>query len=329
MSGVTIVNAAGEAVSQSKFVYDNDGIRVRKTEQEGVFVLLGDTNLDGTVNNDDVPSFVQAVENDPSLIDPLTLIAADLNEDGLIDFDDGLLLGEILSGNATPTYVAINTPGSPTLYVVDKNNPTGYAQTLEEGVDADNDGQLDPDEIEKTYVLGHDVIAQANRPATGPGLDPLNLSFSPDTWLSFETPGQPDLNDSGETDATVTGNPSVVSGGIVGDYALRLDGSEPGQGIDLGTASQVGQLSLGLWFQPEADLVESSLIYIAGQAYEITVTVETDTAADELTLRLTVDNGPGGTTHTYTQTIAWTPGQWVHLGFANNQADIAICPHDD
>ncbi len=48
-----------------------------------------------------------------------------------------------------------------TIYVVDKNNPTGYAQVLEEGADTDGEGDLDASEVDKSYVIGHDVIAQA------------------------------------------------------------------------------------------------------------------------------------------------------------------------
>jgi len=47
---------------------------------------------------------------------------------------------------------------------LDTNNYTGYAQVLEEGVDADGNGRLDVEEITasggKTFTLGHDAIAQ-------------------------------------------------------------------------------------------------------------------------------------------------------------------------
>lgn len=53
-----------------------------------------------------------------------------------------------------------------TIYHIDPNNHTGYAQVLEEGVDDNDDGKLDPNEIDKSYTLGHDVIAQAVDAAT-------------------------------------------------------------------------------------------------------------------------------------------------------------------
>ncbi|REK19373.1 MAG: RHS repeat-associated core domain-containing protein [Planctomycetota bacterium] len=53
-----------------------------------------------------------------------------------------------------------STNGETTVYHVDPRNLTGYAQVLEEGVDAGADGRLDAAEIAKTYTLGHDVVAQ-------------------------------------------------------------------------------------------------------------------------------------------------------------------------
>jgi RHS repeat-associated protein len=51
--------------------------------------------------------------------------------------------------------------GSPvtTVYHIDPNNHTGYSQVLEQGVD-DGDGELEVGEIDRTFTLGHDVIAQ-------------------------------------------------------------------------------------------------------------------------------------------------------------------------
>lgn len=54
-------------------------------------------------------------------------------------------------------------PGTITkkLYLVDENNHTGFAQLLEEWDDADKDGFQDAGEtLLKSFVLGHDVIAQ-------------------------------------------------------------------------------------------------------------------------------------------------------------------------
>jgi RHS repeat-associated protein len=50
--------------------------------------------------------------------------------------------------------------GVTTAYVVDKQNPTGYAQVLEEKQDLDANG-FDDDEVVRNYVIGADVIAQA------------------------------------------------------------------------------------------------------------------------------------------------------------------------
>ncbi len=51
--------------------------------------------------------------------------------------------------------------GTKTVYLVDHNNPTGYAQILIEWQDDDSDGQISPSEILRTYTLGLDVITQA------------------------------------------------------------------------------------------------------------------------------------------------------------------------
>ena len=58
---------------------------------------------------------------------------------------------------------AFSTQGtSMTRYVVDRNNPTGYAQTLEEWVGSGGAGSL-----ARSYVIGNDVIAQADINAAG------------------------------------------------------------------------------------------------------------------------------------------------------------------
>jgi RHS repeat-associated protein len=49
-----------------------------------------------------------------------------------------------------------------TVYHIDPNNHTGYAQILEEGEETGTpDGRLQTAEIDRTYTLGHDVITQA------------------------------------------------------------------------------------------------------------------------------------------------------------------------
>jgi len=52
--------------------------------------------------------------------------------------------------------------GTTTIYHVDPNNQTGYAQVLEEGIDDNADGRLQLGEIDKSYALGHDIISQAD-----------------------------------------------------------------------------------------------------------------------------------------------------------------------
>ena len=47
-----------------------------------------------------------------------------------------------------------------TTYLFDMQNHTGYAQVLEQGVDANGNG-LEAAEVDRTFTLGHDVIAQA------------------------------------------------------------------------------------------------------------------------------------------------------------------------
>ena len=51
--------------------------------------------------------------------------------------------------------------GSTTVYHVDPSNPTGYAQTLEEGQDSNTNGRLDAAEVAKAFTLAMDVVTQA------------------------------------------------------------------------------------------------------------------------------------------------------------------------
>lgn len=53
--------------------------------------------------------------------------------------------------------VSQTVDGVKTLYVVDRDNPTGYAQVLEER------NAATPTVVEKSYVIGLDVLAQAGR----------------------------------------------------------------------------------------------------------------------------------------------------------------------
>lgn len=53
--------------------------------------------------------------------------------------------------------------GQATVYHVDPANPTGYAQSLEEGTDANGDGRLSPAEVAAAFTLALDVVTQATR----------------------------------------------------------------------------------------------------------------------------------------------------------------------
>lgn len=55
--------------------------------------------------------------------------------------------------NETGLRVSQSDGGVTTVYLLDLQNPTGYAQVLEERDAAGN--------VSKTYTLGHDVLAQA------------------------------------------------------------------------------------------------------------------------------------------------------------------------
>lgn len=53
--------------------------------------------------------------------------------------------------------------GVTTIYHVDPNSHTGYAQVLEEGEDsATGDGRLQATEIDRAYAIGHDLLSQAD-----------------------------------------------------------------------------------------------------------------------------------------------------------------------
>ncbi|QNN24371.1 LEPR-XLL domain-containing protein [Planctomycetales bacterium ZRK34] len=56
--------------------------------------------------------------------------------------------------------ISTTTDGVTTLHLFDKSNFTGHAQVIEEGVDDNADGRLQAGEIDKTFTLGSDVIAQ-------------------------------------------------------------------------------------------------------------------------------------------------------------------------
>lgn len=86
----------------------------------------------------------------------MSKVEIDNGADGSIDTtteyaydDNGIKVSMTVDGTTT------------TLYLTDHNNHTGYAQTIEEGVDDNGNGVLDAAEVDKTYVIGHDVIAQA------------------------------------------------------------------------------------------------------------------------------------------------------------------------
>ena len=65
--------------------------------------------------------------------------------------DGGIRISQTVDDGSGPTT---------THYNVDGNNHTGYAQVLEEKQDVGADG-LDDDDVTKSYVIGHDVLAAA------------------------------------------------------------------------------------------------------------------------------------------------------------------------
>ena len=82
---------------------------------------------------------------------------ADSNIDTTLDYtydDQGIRVSvtEKIDGNDDGDLLDPEDSTTTTDYVIDGNNPTGYAQVLEEHVD----GQLT-----KTYTIGHDVLSQA------------------------------------------------------------------------------------------------------------------------------------------------------------------------
>jgi RHS repeat-associated protein len=53
-----------------------------------------------------------------------------------------------------------------TIYLIDENNHTGYAQILEAGTDGNANGRLDQNsEVDATYTLGSDVVTDAQATA--------------------------------------------------------------------------------------------------------------------------------------------------------------------
>ncbi|HMO86986.1 MAG TPA: hypothetical protein PKC18_18925 [Lacipirellulaceae bacterium] len=100
----------------------------------------------------------------------------DFDENYQYDLEGRLSAAQITSGLTTRTHTyqynheghrvrqteqVSGGPVTTTVYHVDPHNPTGYAQVLEEGVDANGDGTLQAAEIDRSYTLGHDVVAQA------------------------------------------------------------------------------------------------------------------------------------------------------------------------
>ena len=112
----------------------------------------GKTEREGTVI--DSGAFVKDTTYVYNLQGRLASIEIDTDDDGIAD--------QTLSYqyNDAGIRVSATENGVTTIYHVDPNNRTGYAQVLEEGIDDDADGRLDAAEVDKTLTLGHDVIAQ-------------------------------------------------------------------------------------------------------------------------------------------------------------------------
>jgi RHS repeat-associated protein len=91
--------------------------------------------------------------------------------------------------NSNGVRVSQTVEGVTTVFLVDENNPTGYAQVLEQGTDATGDG-LQAEEVEVAYTLGHDVIAQTRMEDAGPETQYLLYDGHGSTRALVEADGQ-------------------------------------------------------------------------------------------------------------------------------------------
>ncbi len=156
---------------QTRYVYDHNDRLLEEEFEEFGFVTRTTTYEYGGVNN---PATHLTKKTVLDALDNETTNTFEYNRQGgmrstVIDTN-----GTDPGGDTTYTY-EYNPDGirvtqtervgtgavTTTLYHIDPNNHTGYAQIMEEGVDAGAlNGKLDVSEIKKTYTLGHDVIAQ-------------------------------------------------------------------------------------------------------------------------------------------------------------------------
>lgn len=161
-------NAAFSADEKIAYTYDENDRLETETKRDGSDVLLTFTEYDynGTTQTEKA-----VYDSDDPVVANRTLLSKTVNtynEMGRLEkveidtdgsggaFDETIVYGYDASG----LRVSTTTNGVTTLHLFDKSNHTGYAQVIQEGVDTDADGFLDADEIDKTFMLGHDVLAQ-------------------------------------------------------------------------------------------------------------------------------------------------------------------------
>src|SRR5258708_30802120 len=85
----------------------------------------------------------------------MTQVTIDSNGDGTIDSS------VTYAYDANGFRVERTEAGQTTVYLVDPANPTGYAQVLAEGVDANGNHALDASEVQEAFVLRMRVLTQA------------------------------------------------------------------------------------------------------------------------------------------------------------------------
>ncbi len=138
-----IVNSTDDLQDRNtRYAYD-DTEQTSKTVRTGTVIDSGDP-VSTTTNAYDVRGRLETVvANDGTTVTTSTYKYNDL----------GIRVWQsVQEGAGTPTE---------TVFLVDSNNHTGYAQVLEEWKDADHDDVRDSGEV-TTYTLGHDVLAQQN-----------------------------------------------------------------------------------------------------------------------------------------------------------------------
>ena len=134
------------------YVYDaNDRLQSETSSLDGVTTYaydrtlqIGKTDADGTVATQtyDVMGRLRTVTIDA------TASGGAVTEESYTYDTDGIRTSRTVNGETT-------------VFLYDTFNSTGFAQILEQGVDASGDGELQADEVEHAFTIGLDVITQA------------------------------------------------------------------------------------------------------------------------------------------------------------------------